>query len=298
METYAQFKANNAYKWHYASEKEIKANYEKAKKIEEIYKETYNKPNEPQIGDIVEFADRFTIYKDAKIVENHYFNKKQLEHGMITICERGSSFTDGKSFSTSGGAMLRFNKSKLIYKGKTTNMVWTWDIDGPGANHGMYFTIQVNKWEIPYEKEEIINSITRIYGKNTKDRNGNKKDYAVTIEDTYQRMAHTLSFESIKAYKAWANYTGYKTKKMDNCLTLSSHQKIKTKYISNKEELPKNTKPIKCLTNGKIENAYLTSNNEEITYYIIIKPYKQKTKEEIEKEIEEYRKYSKNPMGV
>ena len=298
MDTYKQFKKNNAYKWRFANEKEIKKNYKKAKNVEETYKKTYNKPNEPQIGDIVEFADRFEIYKYAKIVENHYFNKKQLEKGMITVCENGESFTDGKVFSTSGGAMRRFNKKKLIYKGRTTNLVWTWDTSGPGANHGIYFTIKVNKWEIPYEKNKIINTITRIYGKNTKTANGNKRNYAVTIENSQNSMNNIMSFESIKAYKAWAKYAGYKTQKMNNCFTLSSHQKIETKFISEKEELPKNTKPIKCLNNGKIENAFLTSNNKKITYYIITKPYKQETKEEIEKEIEEFKKYSENPMGV
>ena len=143
IERFKELNSSSSYRW---SEADTMANFEKSEKIKEIYGKIYNKIDEPQIGDIVEFENWGRKYPNGKIVEDIY---KMGDENFVTICESGGSFTNGEYFSTSGGAFFRFPKTKLKFLGKATNAVWTWNVDGAGAGNGIYFEIDVNKWSIP-----------------------------------------------------------------------------------------------------------------------------------------------------
>lgn len=299
METYETFKTRNA-NWDYCgfcTEKDMQRNYEIALQVEKTYNETFVNTNEPQIGDIVEFSDGFRVYDHAKIVENLYGGS---EYGMLCVCECGSSFTNGKGFSTSGGAFKAIHKSKFEYVGEDENIVWTWGCFGAGGNQGIYFPLKVRRWKVPYNPV-LKQSRVVIKGRNAKDFYGNPLD-AVWIEHWANLYGHAESFKSIKAFKAWAKYVGYESKPYNGIFDRVSSQRIVRKYFWNKDEVPEDAKPIKTTESCRCVDAYVKNDGKDIVYYIPnpnILPERPKfgTKEE-EAERREYRKYNGNPLGV
>lgn len=295
METYETFKTRNA-NWDncgFCTEKDMQRNYEIALQVEKTYNETFVNTNEPQIGDIVEFFDGFRVYDHAKIVENLYGGS---EYGMLCVCECGSSFTNGKGFSTSGGAFKAIHKSKFQYVGEDTNIVWTWGCFGAGGNQGIYFPLKVRKWIIPYEPVKCRSFLT-IRGKNS-------KYPAVSIENVSDFFC-AESFCSIKAFKAWANYVGYKHHSFGyGTFSQKSPQRICDKcYTDPAWKVPEGAKPIKVIRNGDLKDAWVVTTDETITYYWpnIYNPTKKAPQygtPEYEKEFEERRKYDGNPLGI
>ena len=299
METYETFKTRNA-NWDYCgfcTEKDMQRNYEIACKVERIYNETFTNINEPQIGDIVEFSDGFRVYNHAKVVENLYGGSK---YGMMCVCENGSSHTDGKYFSTSGGAFKAIHKSKFQYVGEDTNIVWTWGCFGAGGNQGIYFPLKVRRWIVPYDPA-LKRSRVMIKGRNAKDFYGNPLD-AVWIEHYSDCFGHAASFRTIQAFRAWAKYVGFESKPYNGIFERVSSQTIVRKYFWDKEEVPKNAKPLKVIDCARCVDAFAVNDGHDIVYYIPnpnILPKRPEfgTKEE-EAERREYRKYNGNPLGI
>lgn len=300
METYEQFKTRNAH-WdsdsYFHTEEEFERNYAIAKNVERIYNETFTNINEPQIGDIVEFFDGFRVYNHAKVVENLYGGSN---FGMLCVCENGSSFTDGKYFSTSGGAFKAIHKSKFQYVGEDTNIVWTWGCHGAGGNQGIYFPLKVRKWKVPYnpvlKKSRVV-----IKGKGAKDLYGRALD-AVWIEHYSDCFGHAASFRTIQAFRAWAKYVGFESKPYNGIFERVSSQAIVRKYFWKKDEVPADAKPIKVIESCRCVDAYVLNDGQNIVYYIPnpnILPQRPKfgTKE-YEEERNECGKFWGNPLGV
>lgn len=298
METYEDFKTRNAGfgSFGLASEKETRENYGIALEIEKKYNEEFGKIDGPRIGDTVEFSDGYSVYKNAKIVENLY---GKSEHGMLCVCERGSSYTNGISFSTSGGAFKAFHKSRFVYIGEDTNIVWSFGCHGVGAHQGIYFPLKVRKWIIPYEPVQKASTV-RINGRNAKGWDGREVS-AVWVEN-FSEFYHAQSFSSVKAFRAWADYVGYKSSPFNGTFHRVSPQKVSRVYFWDKSEIPEGVKTLKLMDNGRIVDAYVKSDERNIIYLIpnpnILPPRPKFGTKEYDEEFEIQRKYYNNPLGV
>lgn len=293
METYEKFKTRNA-NWNYCGfcmEKDMQRNYEIACNTERIYNETFGNIDGPRIGDIVEFSDGFRVYDHAKVVENLYGGS---EYGMLCVCENGSSHTDGKYFSTSGGAFKAIHKSKFQYVGEDENIVWTWGCFGAGGGQGIYFPLKVRKWIIPYAPIDKRSTL-KING------GGNKTCHAVEIQN-FGEWFFVKSFISVRAFLAWAKYVGYEHHTFGNgTFNRKSPQKIVNMCILDMKDLPKNAKPIKVMGNGRIRDGWVVTSETEITEIWLNKPNEQTPKFgsiAFEEQIKEKIKYECNPLGV
>lgn len=306
MENYEIFKQRNAAFGAYyipkLHEEEMQKCYEIAKHVERTYEENYGHIMEPKIGDIVEFSDGWRVYDHAKIVENHYGGSK---YGMVCVCEQGSSHTDGKGFSTSGGAFKAFHKSRLELVGEDVNVVWTWGCYGSGAHQGIYFPLKVRRWRVPYDVEELKRSRVTIRGRGAKSCNGSPLS-AVSIENT-DSFYTVKTFCSLGAFKAWAKYVGYQYRKVDSgwgARQYVSRQTIVDKCYTQKDwQPPVGAKPIKTIANGRLRDGWVvTTDDAIITYWPNIydpeHPEPKYGTPEYEAEMREYHKYSGNPMGV
>lgn len=285
METFEQFCQNNVgWDGGRALEHEMKDNYDIALSVYDRYVTHHMGEKGPKIGDIVEFSDGFQVYKQAKIVEDLYFRGK---HGMMCVCEQGTSHTDGVHFSTSGGAFKSFHKAKFQYAGKAKNTVWTWGCNGPGASQGIYFTLDVDKWIIPYEKP--AGSYVELNGKD-----GN---YPVTIKNPGEWYSGKC-FVSTKAFLAWAEYVGYKHKSDGHgTVHRNSPQKLVRKYVTEDEQIPKDGKPLKAVSNGDIRDAWVVTTDDAVTTYV---DHRYSTQRPIGEwaDMDEWNKYNGNPLGV
>lgn len=292
METYEQFAARNAAfggGGFYNSEKTMKANYEIAKAIIEKYES--NATEEPRLGDIVEFSDGFQVYTHAKITEDVYRLK---EHGLMCVCENGSSWTDGVHFSTSGGAFRSIHKSRMQLVGEETNMVWTWGCFGAGASMGIYFPLKVRKWLVPYEPIQKRSSIDiRMTDKENR--------YKVSVRN-FGDWYCAMCFKTIKAFNAWAEYVGYKHESNGHgSFHRDSPQRIVRKYVCHENEIPKDGKPLKTIDNGRVRDSWVVTTDELVTIYVEnFKPYTMPKFGTVQSDIEiaEFWKYDGNPMGV
>lgn len=297
MISYEEFKQMNMGFGHglYDKEDEImRQNYTIACEVERKYIKNFPNTNTPQPLDTVEFATDLCVYKHAMIVGDRYMRRPHL----LTICENGSSWTDGATFSTSGGAFPHFHKSRLIPAGTDTCLVWTWGCHGAGANMGIRFPLNVRKWLIPYNKPTRMTSVT-IYGKNSVDFNGRSRE-AVVVESWFkygnpEYFYH--SFESIKAFNAWAEYVGFAHRPERGTFHRVSAQTLLQKYILSSSEAPQNGKPLKWLHNGEITDAWAVNERGTITTYVLNKT-RNRTTPISDDELAEYRKYRANPMGV
>ncbi len=283
MFTFENFiQLNKSREW---TDSEMEKNYAIAIRVANIYYETYGKTKVPKIADIVEYADDFHVYYNAKIVENLCF----VDDTKVCICENGSSHTNGKYFSTSGGAFHSINKSSLQYVGETENIVWTWGCNGPGAFQGIYIPLKVNKWIIPYDNNAVKRSQIYLTENDTVN---------IMNNDSWGFYVHT--FKSKRAFEAWAKYVGYN-------YTIEgkkgySPQKIENRCWTSNDNKP-NGKPIKVLANGKVRDGLVTTEEFCITEWWenIYKPEQPEPKYgtyEYNQELKKYNKYHNNPMGV
>lgn len=285
MFTFEEFqKINSQSKW---SERDMQLNYAIALKVEQTYYDRYGNAKEPKIGDIVEYTDGWEVFKGASIVENLYHSEPQ-----ICICDAGHSFTDGRAFSTSGGAFHSKDQSLLQYVGEDINYVWTWGCNGVGANQDINIPLKVNRWIIPYNTLEVKRSI--VFFK----RNDQEGDCAVWIKNTHEWF-HAHSFESKRAFEAWAKYVGYEYY-MDGEKGYS-HQKLVNRCWVDPDKKPQNGKPIKVLANAKVRDGFVVTEDTCITEW-----WENNRTErcavygsiEYRTEMEMYHKYKYNPMGV
>lgn len=282
------------------SDKEMQRNYEIAKQVEQTYLSLHGDMDEPQIGDIVEFADDYRVYDHAMIVENHYGGD---EHGMLCVCECGSSHTNGRCFSTSGGAFRSFHKSRLQPAGTDVNVVWTWGCHGAGASQGIYFPLPVRRWIIPHGKP-TKRSWVYIRGRGAKRCDGQPMP-AVSIENCCD-LYNAMSFKSIEAFKAWADYVGYRYRDDGGWGTTRkvSAQRICDKcYCDPSWQPPEGAKPIKVIRNLRLKDGWVVTTDDCImTYWPNIydpeHPEPRYGTPEYEAEFREHRKYMDNPMGV
>ena len=296
MESYDIFKKNNA-AWdseygYCHNEKEMLENYEIAKAVEAKYNECYGSISGPRIGDVVEFCDGFHVYKHAIVTEDIYYQNK---HGLLCVCERGSSWTDGKYFSTSGGAFRSIHKSLFQLVGEDENTVWTWGRNGAGAHQGIYLTLKVRKWLVPYKPIEARSMV--MIEKNRK-KDG---DSAVTIQN-FGNWFNAMHFDTIKAFLAWADYVGYKHVNFGKgTFERRSPQELVSVPVCHKEDVPVNGKPLKTVSNGRIVDAWaVTTDNAVTTYYDCFSPsrnYRYGTPQS-DAEIKRFHKYSGNPLGI
>lgn len=300
MENFETFaKRNVNFGSYQASEQELRKCYLVACDVERRYQEKYGSIDGPRIGDIVEMADDFEVYKSAKIVENLYGGS---EHGMLCICEHGTSHTDGHYFSTSGGAFRHVHKSKLQLVGEAENVVWSWGCYGAGANQGIYFPLKVRKWIIPYE-QPCCRSWVEIRGRGVKHCDGTVLP-AVSIE-TVGTLYYSQTFRSILAFMAWAEYVGFKYHRYGSDIhKWCSPQVVETKcYTDPSWQPPKGAKPIKVLANGRMHDGWVLSTDDAITYwwpniYDPEHPQPRFGSEEYAEEMKVYRRYNGNPMGI
>lgn len=300
---YEDFKRSNmgfgAYQNPARHEEEMLMCYAIANHVTDEYRNTYGHIDGPRIGDIVEFCDGYKVYKHAKIVEQMYGGSN---HGMLCVCENGTSFTNGRYFSTSGGAFRNIHKSKMQLVGEDENMVWTWGCYGSGADQGIYFTLPVRKWIVPYEQPQRRSKVT-IYGRG-KRRNGRDLP-AVAIENFGGGFGRAESFRSINAFKAWADYVGYRyNDDRQGTFVKVSSQRVDSKCYTDKAwQPPMGAKPIKIIRNGELKDAWVVTSETCITYYWpnIYDPANPRPRygsPEYEREYRERCKYDGNPMGV
>lgn len=273
------------------TEEEMRANYEIARHVESTYNDRFGKVEGPRIGDIVEFSDGWHVYKNAKIVENVYDN------GRLCICENGSSWTNGQSFSTSGGAFVSKEAAELQYVGEDENIVWTWGCNGTGANQGIYFPLKVSRWIIPYNNKDVKRSI--VYFK----KNERNNIVGVNIENTDSWMCNVMSFNSLAAFEAWAKYVGYDYYIGDDGRGYSN-KKIEERCWVDDAQKPKCGKEIKVLGNGRIHDGIVICEDYAITQWWpntsrnIMVYDTPELRAEADKEIQLFQKYAYNPMGV
>lgn len=302
--TYEDFKRANAafgsYNIPSLHEEEMLKCYAIANQVSEDYQENYGHIDGPRIGDIVEFSDGFRVYHHAKIVENLYGGSK---YGMLCVCENGSSWTNGSSFSTSGGAFKAVHRSKMQLMGEDENLVWTWGCYGSGAHQGIYFTLKVRKWRVPYDPATLTRSKATFHGRGAKNPCGGYFP-AVAIENLDGFMGYAQSFRSIHAFKAWADYVGYTCRYWRGTFEKASRQRIEDKCFTDKAwQPPKDAKPIKIIRNGRLKDAWVVSTDDCIMYYWpnIYDPEHPEPhygSPEYEREFQERCKYDGNPMGI
>lgn len=307
MENYRQFaKRNQIWDGYYAyapcfilesdknEEKDpMKRNYAIAGKVCETFYSSYDwNSDKPQVGDVVEFSDGYDICKDGIVVSI-------LRHGLIEVCGAGSSWTDGKSFSTSGGPFQRKHVSQFVRNGMGIHSVWTWGCHGAGAGQGIYFDLNVRKWLIPYEKPEPHTRV-RLYGRGAKNWRGEPYRDAVRVDDG-SMASH--GFASVRAFLAWAEYVGFEYEHIGSRYNRKACQWLKRVSISRPSEIPRGAKPLKEIENGTVVDAWVRKEGDTIcTYVPNINSWKCGAFGDHavsgDEDLRLFRKYSGNPLGI
>lgn len=255
---YEQFKNanlgwnNGEYRW--SGDKAMLKNYEISRNVtREFFKHYDRHATTPQKGDVIEFVNNNKLYKHSA-VEN--VNK----YGVMYVCEQASTWTDGKTFSTSGGAWTHIHISHFEFVGYEYRRFWTWGANGAGGNQGIYFTILVKKWrQKDMPRLTPFNDIV-FCSPYYKDR---RSKVVVRYNDCQPIFEE---FKTIKRFKEWAAYVGLTYRKRDDGRYFTN-QFLESKYFWNTDELPKGCKPIKALCNGSYVRCYVHNNAETITYY-------------------------------
>lgn len=264
----------------YVSEKSWENNYEIVKNVESNFFTWYDKNKAtPQKGDIIEFSNGYEIFRHALVEDVDKW-------GNMYVCENGSTHTDGKYFSTSGGAFTHIHKSHFEYIGEEKRVFWTWGCFGSGAGQGLYFPITVKKFR---QKGMAVKPHHNIYFCSKYYKNRGAK---VQIMQDWQYIA--LEFVTIKAFKAFAKYSELSYHKDDNGRYFTD-QFLKNEYFRKIEELPNGCKPIYSMCNGSTVKCYVHKDGGTITIY---RP--NPNAKEVYKPLEsdEARKYRNNPLGV
>lgn len=267
----------------YGREKDMIRNLEIANDVASKFYNHYDMSNmKPQKGDIIEFVNYNTLYKNANVESVDRF-------GLMYVCENGSTFTDGECFSTSGGSFARIHESNFEFVGYEHRKFWTWGCHGSGANQGIYFTIKVKRFR---QKNIHLTPENYIYiGNKYYTENGYGK---VQILDDSVYGYIIQEFKTIKAFKAFAEYVGLTYHKLDSYKYVTEQFVINGSFNS-LEQLPKGVKPFYGLSNGEMVTCYAYNDGKAITLYRPNPNYKDIYKP---LDIDGYRKYSGNPLGI
>ena len=95
------------------TKEEQKENFAIANQVESEFYNHYDRTKKtPQRGDVVVFSDGFQIYERGNV-------ESCDQYGMLYLCENGSTFTDGRCFSTSGGSFTHLHASHFVFVGYT-----------------------------------------------------------------------------------------------------------------------------------------------------------------------------------
>lgn len=262
------------------SEENWETNLRIATNVESNFFTVYEKDKKtPQKGDVIEISNGYEVFEHA-LVED--VNK----YGMMYICENGSTFTDGKHFSTSGGSFTHIHSSHFELAGYETRMFWTWGCFGSGAHQGIYFPITVKKFR---QKDMKVKPYHQIYFCNPYYKDRRMK---VQIMKDWNYILH--EFKTIKAFKAFAEHIGL-TYRKENSGRYFSNQFLKDKLFWTMDELPKDCKPFYGLSNGNMVTCYAHKEGDVITFYRpnpnakdVYKPL----------DMDGRRKYDGNPLGI
>lgn len=231
----------------------MRENFDIARNVRRKFYSHYDRTlMEPQIGDILELVSCNTYYPRA-IVE------KVTEHGLVRYCERGSSWTDGEYFSTSGGAWGSKHKCHFEFAGYAYRRYWTWGCHGAGANQGIYFDVLVKRFrQVDMPR---VTPMCRIYiGGTYWKKRGSK--VVITTPDGYIFK----EFETIKRFREWAEYVGLTYHKRSDG-TYWTDQFLKDRFFCSEQELPEGCKPIALKSNGSRVLGYVRNDGVTITYF-------------------------------
>ena len=276
----------------------MRKNYAIAQKVCKTFYSNYDRSSAiPQVGDVVEFSDGYRVYKHATIAENFY----GFRFNLLNVCENGSTWTDGNGFSTSGGSFHTIHASRFALVGRAENVMWTWGCHGSGGGQGIYFKLNVRKWIIPYEAPKPPTTV-HIYGKR-KQVSSHRKQYAVTVESV-SSFFYSQSFDSIRAFTAWAEYVGFEYEHIGRLSCRGGLQSLVRIGINSPNQVPADSKPIKDVSNGVIVDAWTKKIGDTIYFYVPnINYWENGTFGEGYKLSQDERmrlfwKYADNPLGV
>lgn len=234
-------------------EKKMRKNWEIVRNVKREFYKHYNRgmPS-PQKGDVIEFAHYNKLYDKATVESVNKF-------GVMSICEQASTFTDGKCFSTSGGAWTHSHKSHFEFAGYAYRRFWTWGVSGSGAHQGVYFDILVKKFrQIDMPK---LTPEHRIYFHNPyyKDRGS-----AVVVMQDWNYIHK--EFKTLHAFRDWADYIGLTFHKDDNAQYWTD-QFLKQTFFCVMDEIPEGSKPIAAYSNGRKVKCFYHKDGDIITLY-------------------------------
>lgn len=235
------------------AEKYMRKNYEISRNVKrEFYKHYDRHAAMPQKGDVIEFVHDNKLYKHAAV-------ESVDKYGVMYVCEQASTYTNGKHFSTSGGAWTRIHISHFEFAGYEERRFWTWGAHGAGGNQGIYFTILVKKFrqvDMPRLAPEH-----RIYFHNPyyKDRGS-----AVVVMRNWNYIHR--EFKTIHEFKDWADYIGLTYHKDDGGRYFTD-QFIKDALFWSMDEIPDGSKPIEGWSNGRKVRCFYHKDGDTITYY-------------------------------
>lgn len=279
--------------WGAQSEKEMRENFQISLDVKNAFFKNYSiVPGPPQVGDIVEFSDGFRVYKHGQIEEID-------KYGVATLCEQGHSFmgidseTGKVYFSTSGGAFVRKHISLMKRDGIEKRGGWTWGCWGAGANQGIEFRFVVKKWVIPHGRLES-NVRIHFYSRKWADRIGYRNPIVIKDIDFTQ-----WDFKNYACYKAWADYVGFDYDHDDlqpyawgrRCL-----YRLEEKYAWKPEMIPDGCKEVVAPSNGRMAIVFVHNDGQTITTYRPSGEWGEKFY--LKDDIETWRKYEGNPMGI
>lgn len=295
--TFEQYKDMNGNNYRGAFDKwaeEIdRRNYDIVRKTVDAFYAHYDmNADKPQEGDLVEYSDGYEVYKHA-LIDRIY------DHGVVQICEQGSTHIsydkDHTYLSTSGGSFPCIHISKFVPNGDDVRMAWCWNWKGAGAGNGINFSFRVRKWLIPHGE---VQPRQRIYFGRSKDSH----DF-VRITDICWRYPNDdmWFFKSFRAFRAWADYVGFTYDHnisefgygMGKPINFFLHRK----YIRSENELPTGAKELVSIQGGRAMRSWVCNDGKTITRYVI-NDDKYRLDSDKQDGFKVYCKYDGDPLGV
>lgn len=264
-------------------EEEWQENYDIACKVEERLQNNYPMDGDVHPGDLVEISDGYRVYKNALVCSIG-------KNGVCEVCERWSAFTFGKSFSVSGGVWHSIHKSNFVRNGNGVATYWTWGRNGAGADQGIYFPVLVQRWIVPYEKQQPE---TTVLFRTSKLRSEPR------VSITGPGFSTLATFCSVKAFKAWAEYVGFGYEKLgqawNGVISRRGKQNITDRLFWTMDDLPDGAKPLFAMSNGSMVQCYVSNDGDTITTW---RPNPNSKAVFNPLPFEEAKRYYSNPMGV
>ncbi|MFP7486374.1 DUF4121 family protein [Priestia filamentosa] len=155
------------------------------------------KSEKPQVGDIVEFTDKYGDYYKNAHIEGVY-------EDVVNICNRPSipfvsKSREGLLSTSTGGGSWGNIPSNLKFIGKRKKVFTTWGHWGPIGNGAVNFLAEVNVWE--YQEKDLQ------YTTKTHDRFDVKVNEDVKSHEykyvVYKNNSNYTAMKTDEEYKAW-----------------------------------------------------------------------------------------------